>query len=264
MSPDTPELEFPAAPVADVSQGLVETMLVVDGRPVELARHLGRAAASLHELYAAALPHALAGMIEEAAAGHALARLRVVLDPGALQAPAIAVEPVDRALVLPGEEVALATVTVSGGFGAHKLADRSWLAGIEEAAGEGVRALLATREGALLETTRANVLLIRGGVLATPPLDGTILPGVVRARLLERARHAGLDRGRAATHARGSTRRRCGGAVELRAPARARAPAGRGPQRRGARSAARGARALDGDRLNTLRKRPGSRAPRRW
>lgn len=192
MSPEAPQLEFPTAPAADVSRGVIETLLVVDGRPLELARHLGRAAESVHELYAAGLPHSIAPLIEEAAVGHALARLRVVLEPGALASPAIAVEPIDRAIVLPGEEVALATVTVSGGFGAHKLADRSWLAEIEEAAGEGVRALLATREGALLETTRANVLLIRGGVLATPPLDGAILPGVVRARLLERARHAGL------------------------------------------------------------------------
>jgi len=44
----------------------------------------------------------------------------------------------------------------------------------------------------LLETTRANVFLLRGGVLATPPLDGTILPGVTRAQLLERSHHAGI------------------------------------------------------------------------
>jgi len=192
VSADAPQLEFPTAPAADLSRGLVETLLVVDGRPLELARHLGRAAASLHELYAVALPHTVASLIEQAAAGNALARLRVMLEPDALRSPAIVVEAVEREIVLPAGEVALATVTVSAGFGAHKLADRSWLAEVEAAAGEGVRALLVTREGALLETTRANVLLIRGGVLATPPLDGAILPGVVRARLLERARHAGL------------------------------------------------------------------------
>jgi para-aminobenzoate synthetase / 4-amino-4-deoxychorismate lyase len=192
VSPEAPQLEFPTAPAADVSRGVIETLLVVEGRPLELARHLGRAAESVHALYGAALPHATAALIEGAAGGHRLARLRVVFEPDALATPALGVEPIDRAIVLSGEEVALATVAVSGGFGAHKLADRSWLGGIEQAVGEGVRALLVSREGALLESTRANVLLIRGGVLATPPLEGSILPGVVRARLLERARHAGI------------------------------------------------------------------------
>jgi para-aminobenzoate synthetase/4-amino-4-deoxychorismate lyase len=88
---------------------------------------------------------------------------------------------------------------VAGGNGGHKLIDRSWLREIEAHvdidadAGVGVRALLVSRSGALLETTRANVLLLRGGALATPPLDGSILPGVVRAAVLAHAQRLGID-----------------------------------------------------------------------
>jgi len=56
----------------------------------------------------------------------------------------------------------------------------------------GARALLVGSGGELLETTRANVFVVRDGVLETPPLDGRILPGVIRAIVLERAHEAGI------------------------------------------------------------------------
>jgi para-aminobenzoate synthetase/4-amino-4-deoxychorismate lyase len=82
---------------------------------------------------------------------------------------------------------------VSGCAGAHKLIDRSWFEQIEALAGAGVRPLLVSGSDELLETTRANVFLLRDGVLATPPLDGSILPGVVRAAVLEHARRLGIE-----------------------------------------------------------------------
>lgn len=49
--------------------------------------------------------------------------------------------------------------------------------------------LLVDLDGALLEAAWANLLLVTAdGALVTPPLDGRILPGVTRARTLERAR----------------------------------------------------------------------------
>ena len=164
-------------------------MLVVDGHPLECPRHLARLATSLHELYGRTLPGSLHERVVSAADGHTLARLRVDV-AGEDSEGDIRVEPFEPELVLPEQECELATVGVAGGFGAHKLADRSWLEQIEARAGEGVRPLLVTPTGALLETTRANVFLLRGGVIATPPLDGSILPGVTRAVLLERARRA--------------------------------------------------------------------------
>jgi branched-chain amino acid aminotransferase len=53
-------------------------------------------------------------------------------------------------------------------------------------------ALFADEAGRLLEATQANLLVVRGGELVTPPL-GAILPGVTRAKLLALAPQAGLS-----------------------------------------------------------------------
>ena len=190
-----PQIDFTPPPTADRALGVFETVLVADGRAVELARHLERLRASVHALYGSALPLDLEGQVAQAAAQHALGRLRIGARPRAGDAPAVDVEtaPLHSAHVLPRAEVALVTVRVSDGFGAHKLIDRGWLEQIEAAAGAAVRPLLVTRAGALLETTRANVFLLRDGALATPPLDGAILPGVTREVVLERARLLGIS-----------------------------------------------------------------------
>ena len=189
MSDGDPQIEFAPKANPNASLGVFDTMLVLDGRPLECPCHLARLATSLHELYGQTLPGSLHERIVSAAEGHALARLRVDVTPADVDGE-IRIEPFDPALVLAEQECELATVAVAGGLGAHKLADRAWLEEIEAAAGDGVRPLLVAPTGALLETTRANVFLLRGGVIATPPLDGSILPGVTRAVLLDRARRA--------------------------------------------------------------------------
>jgi para-aminobenzoate synthetase/4-amino-4-deoxychorismate lyase len=50
-----------------------------------------------------------------------------------------------------------------------------------------------TSAGTLLETTRANVFLLRDGVLATPPADGSILAGTVRTSVLEHAARLDIE-----------------------------------------------------------------------
>lgn len=181
-----PQLAHAPAPHGDAAKGVFETLLVAGGRAREIPRHLARLATSMHELYGTALPHTLHERIAAAAAEHRLARLRVDAGPHGGEGE-IATAELDPALVLAERECEVVTVAVAGGFGAHKLADRAWLEEIEAAAGDGVRPLLVAPGGALLETTRANIFLLRGGVIATPPLDGSILPGVTRAVLLERA-----------------------------------------------------------------------------
>jgi len=187
-----PQVDFSPAPEADVSLGVFETLLVVDGRPLEAGRHLERLRGSLAVLYAAELAADLERRVADAATGQRLARLRIDVDPQAPTPAQIAVRPFDPELVLAPDDVAVVTVRVSAGAGPHKLIDRGWLARIEAAAGAGARPLLVTRSGALLETTRANVFLLRRGELATPPLDGSILPGVMREVVLERARDLGI------------------------------------------------------------------------
>jgi para-aminobenzoate synthetase/4-amino-4-deoxychorismate lyase len=187
------QLDAVSAPLT--ASGVFETMLVRDGQPIWARDHLARLGASVRALYDAALPESIEARLADAAAGHALARLRVRAIPQGASSPVLNVElaPLDPAVVAPSADVALICVRVAAGFGAHKLIDRSWLEQIEGLAGGGVRPLLVTRAGELLETTRANVFLVHDGVLATPPLDGAILPGVVRAAVLEHARRLGIE-----------------------------------------------------------------------
>jgi para-aminobenzoate synthetase/4-amino-4-deoxychorismate lyase len=168
---------------------------LVDGRPVSALRHLERLRVSARALYGLTLEPGLEERLEVAAAGCALGRLRIELVPHTPAPPAIAIVlgAIQRAIVLPGEEVDLATVRVAGGAGAHKLLDRSWFEQIEALAGVGVRPMLVTSAGTLLETTRANVFLLRDGVLATPPADGSILAGTVRTSVLEHAARLDIE-----------------------------------------------------------------------
>lgn len=187
-----PQIDFALEPQADVALGVFETVLVEDGQVRELRRHLERLRASVGVLYGVSLPDGIEAHVVDAAAGRALARLRIEVTP-TMGRPtvAIACAALDPVPAAPAD-VALATVRVVAGFGPHKLVDRGWLEQIESVAGGDVRPLLLSPAGALLETTRANVFLLRDGALATPPLDGSILAGVMRAVLLEQARRLSI------------------------------------------------------------------------
>jgi para-aminobenzoate synthetase / 4-amino-4-deoxychorismate lyase len=201
-----PQIELATARAANIDRGVFETLLVVDGRAVGARRHIERMRASLLALYGVTLPAGVEAVLAESAAGHALARLRMEAvvappaAPGAPGAPAppgppeirVTVTPIGPAVVLPSDEAAVVTVGVRDGAGPHKTIDRSWFEQIEALAGEGVRPLLVASSGALLESTRANVFLMRDGVLSTPPASGSILAGTVRAVVAEHAWQLGI------------------------------------------------------------------------
>lgn len=181
----------------DPGRGVFSTLLVIGGVPVELDAHLDRLRASVRKLYGTGLPAATAAAVREPASGHDVARLRVTATPRADAAVAveIAVAPFDAALVLPGWERAidLRAVTADGWRGAHKWADRRRLEAIDGDAAPAA-GLLVDGNGAVLETTRANVFAVfSDGVLRTPPADGAVLPGIARGLVLAQAREAGLD-----------------------------------------------------------------------
>jgi branched-subunit amino acid aminotransferase/4-amino-4-deoxychorismate lyase len=52
--------------------------------------------------------------------------------------------------------------------------------------------LIEDADGQVLETDRANLFAVTGGMIRTPPADGRLLPGVTRAAVLECASAAGL------------------------------------------------------------------------
>jgi para-aminobenzoate synthetase/4-amino-4-deoxychorismate lyase len=165
----------------DPAGGLLETIAVQDGVAVAARRHLRRLAASAALVYGIELPRDLAARIEAVAAqaGEGRHRLRVVLGPGG--AATVGVEPAAAA----GGDVPdaeLEVVTVTGGLGPHKWADRAALAGPRTP-------LVVDLDGAVLEAGFANVWAVEGERLVTPPADGRLLAGVTRERLLELAPH---------------------------------------------------------------------------
>jgi branched-subunit amino acid aminotransferase/4-amino-4-deoxychorismate lyase len=169
---------------SDPRQGVFETLLVHDGRPVELEAHLARLQASLAELFP---DRPMADLvIGEIPIGEGAMRIDVFPADDLL-----GVEVSFRGIEARSETALLHGLQLPGGLGGHKWRDRALL---DEAQArlDGLP-LIVDADGSVLEAARANVFAVRDGALFTPPLDGRILPGVTRARVLEIAAGAGAE-----------------------------------------------------------------------
>jgi len=171
-------------------------MLVREGRPEQLAEHLARLGSSVHECFSRELPGALAEQIVQRAAGldgpHRL-RVTAVPDAGPLRFELTHAPLNPPGSAPPVEPWVLRPVVVPGGWGCHKWADRCALDAVPGPWSPVCDPLLVDEDGTVLETGRANVFVVRDGVVTTPPVDGRILPGVMRARVLSALRTAGVE-----------------------------------------------------------------------
>ncbi len=187
MNPPTPP---------DPGRGIFETLLIAGGRPVEMLAHIGRLSASVREVFDAELPDEVAADAVRAAADIELGKLRIEVAPGPNGGLVHRVEAtaITREALFPDWEhgEALRSVPAEGWSGAHKWADRSWLEDAEERLGDEVP-LLVGADGTVLEAGRANVFAVVDGALATPPVDGRILPGTARAATLSIAAELGIE-----------------------------------------------------------------------
>jgi para-aminobenzoate synthetase component I len=188
---------MPTLPPPDPEKGVFETMLVVNGRPIELDAHLERMAASLEALFGAGTPPGAVEAVLKRARGIGLGRLRLTVSPGSdgglgAEVTTAAVEPV---LVFPSAELAAALRShiVEGGLGAHKWVDRRLLEVAEAAQPAGSVPLLVDGAGAVLEASRANVFAVRDDTLLTSTANGRILPGIARRRAIEVAAEEGIE-----------------------------------------------------------------------
>ena len=174
-------------PRPDPAAGVFETILVLDGVPVAVEDHLARLDAAARALYGAGLPGAVEALVRHTALEQGgPCRLRVLLDADGAVGLQVA------ALPVPGDgTLALAPTTLPGGLGDRKWRDRRLIDALDAAAAPALP-LLVDLDGGVLETTRSNVLAVRGDTLVTPPLDGRLLPGVTRARALALARELGF------------------------------------------------------------------------
>jgi para-aminobenzoate synthetase/4-amino-4-deoxychorismate lyase len=164
---------------------LIETMRVVDGACPDLDWHLTRMAAS-----AAFLGHRFDGgaareRVLRAADGVARGRLRLLA--GASGALAVQVSAMPAALPEP-VQVRLVPLPVAADDWrlAHKTSDRGFYDAARRAAGT-AEVVFVTAEGQVSEGSFTNVFVERDGRLLTPPLGG-LLPGVLRARLIDEGR----------------------------------------------------------------------------
>lgn len=180
----------------DPSLGVFTTMLVREGRPEQLVEHLARLGSSVRACFSHELPGALAEQVLRRAAGlDGPHRLRVTAVPNA---GSLCLEMTHAPLNPPGaappvDPWVLHPVVVPGGWGRHKWADRRALDTTPGPWSPVCDPLLVDQDGTVLETGRANVFVVRGGVVTTPPVDGRILPGAMRARVLPTLRAAGYE-----------------------------------------------------------------------
>ena len=186
-------VESPAAALQTLwprpAAGIFTTLPVTAGVPDGLGEHLDRLAASAREVFGKDLPPELPGLVGECLAGGGSGRLRITVRPlgGPLHCQVELTEP--------GPDVAAVRLHVTElprGLGGHKWADRRLLAQRTAGLAADEQVLLVDSGGSVLETDRANVFALASGVLRTPAVDGRILPGIMRARVLAAARALGV------------------------------------------------------------------------
>jgi len=190
---------------ADVSQGVFETLLVRDGRPVDLDAHLTRLRTSLRTLYPSHTLPSLDVPVERGPCGRpstgmsvSALRIAVAPDPSGKLAATIERRPASGHFATENggkvttRAISLHSLRLAGGLGEHKWVDRSLLDEAQTGLPGDALPLIVDSDGAVLEASRANVFVVHDGALHTPPLDGRILPGITRRRVIERARAAAV------------------------------------------------------------------------
>jgi para-aminobenzoate synthetase / 4-amino-4-deoxychorismate lyase len=178
-----------AADRPDPALGVFSTVLVREGVAVDAGAHVARLERSADELYGQALPNDLEARIGAAATAAPLQRLRVSVAPGPGSLALVELE----ATALDGEPqpALLAPAYLPGGLGPHKWRDRRLLDRLERRLG--AHPLIVDLDDEVLEAATANVWIVEGTTLTTPPLDGRLLAGTVRERVLAVAPAAGLE-----------------------------------------------------------------------
>jgi branched-subunit amino acid aminotransferase/4-amino-4-deoxychorismate lyase len=173
-------------PRPDPAGGVFETVLVAHGEAICLREHLARLEASLRTLYGSSVDSSAAARARAAVtgAGPGRSRLRILADPDG--AVTVTLSPAGQP---PDTPACLIPFALPGGLGAHKWRDRRLLDALA-AHRPGTVPLLVDTDGAILEAAHANVWIVEGDALVTPPADGRILPGLTRAALLAGTRGA--------------------------------------------------------------------------
>ncbi len=185
-----------------LGDGLFETMRSYQGRIFLIREHLDRLCSSAHALkIKIPLPKKrLAEACEETIQANHIksARVRITVSRGGdAQGSTILIT---ASVIKPGGARPLKlvkgdlSISKNSPLAKHKTISRlPYLYACNQAREKGADdALLFTEDGILLESTRANLFLVKNRQLKTPSLDLPILPGITRAKLIELARGRGI------------------------------------------------------------------------
>jgi branched-chain amino acid aminotransferase len=191
-----------------LGDGLFETIAIFNGKPVYLKAHLDRLDSGARELGIRVsrreIESGIAELLRTSSFGHAILRLTVTRGVGARGLSAESDRPALLITLAPWQlgtiyaPVRLATSSIrrNQSSPASRLKSLSYIDNIlaaREASKAGANdALLLNMQGRVACSTIANVFLIAGQSLITPPLSEGVLPGITRARVLALARAAGL------------------------------------------------------------------------
>ncbi len=185
-APTAAPAHAPRAPALaiDRDRGVFETLLVEDGRPVDLDAHLARLDASVRAVYGSTVRAGLEDAIRLRVSGspgrHRL-RIDAVPSGGDVRVSMTVAE-----LGATEAQWSVVPLVLPGGLGEHKWADRDRLIDV---AGE---PLVLDTDGSVLETARASLFAVLDDGLHTPALDGRVLPGTTRARVIDLATALGI------------------------------------------------------------------------
>jgi para-aminobenzoate synthetase/4-amino-4-deoxychorismate lyase len=203
---ETSDAPTPLLPVTqlsravDVTRGVFTTLLVLDGDPVDLEAHIARLDASVRAVYGTTVRAGLEDAVRRKSTGLAgRHRLRIDAIPvpdsevpqarsACREVPPVTVRMSTSELHPPASTWRLIPQIVPGGLGQHKWIDRSALGAV----GPDYDPLLIDTDGSVLESGRANVFVVLDDGVHTAPLDGRILPGTARARIIEQLTAAGV------------------------------------------------------------------------
>jgi len=170
--------------------GLYETLKLVAGVPVFFVEHVARLVRGIEALGLdkpidrAELAEQICRLSEASDVADGACRLLVTAGPPGGR-PSLLVQTDKR--TFPQRPLRLVTylgVRVSAQYKAMTVM-QSYLAQQAARAADADDALLVDAEGRIFEGATSNVFVIRGGGLVTPPAEGDILPGVLRAKVEE-------------------------------------------------------------------------------
>ncbi len=181
----------------DENRGVFDTLLITDGVAVDVGAHVARLDSSVRAVYGQTVRAGLEEAVHRKAAGlvgrHALRIDAVPAGGGGAAGPRAAddvrVRMTTRPITDDVDAWSLVPRVIAGGLGAHKWVDRRALA---HEARPGRDLLVLDADGSVLETGRASLFLVHDDGVHTPPLDGRILPGTGRARVIDRLLDAGI------------------------------------------------------------------------